>query len=195
MLARYAILMLFGAVLSGYSQSASPLSSNASEKAQFSVSEIALSYTNFHQLTKSVVYVNPVLAMLCRGATKEEVDAARVQFGPHANTGILIYMNKPAADAFGANAAVFPVGAAIVKQKTIHGYTDRDGKRVREVDQGVGGMVKRSPGYDPKHGDSEYFYFEDKAKIESGRIPSCVQCHDSAKDKDHVFGTWNTTGG
>ena len=133
--------------------------------------------------------------MLCRGASKGEVDAARVRFGPHANTGILIYMNKLAADAFATNASAFPIGAVVVKQKQIHGYTNEDGKRVYEADTGVGGMVKRSAGYDPKHGDWEYFYFEDTKKIESGRIASCVQCHSSAKDKDYVFGTWRKTGG
>jgi hypothetical protein len=71
-----------------------------------------------------------------------------------------------------------------VKQKQIQGYTTKDGKRVHEADTGVGGMVKRSAGYDPTHGDWEYFYFEDPKKIESGRIASCVQCHSSAKDKD-----------
>lgn len=133
--------------------------------------------------------------MLCRGASKEQVQAARVKFGPHANTGILIYMNKFAADAFATNANPFPVGAAIVKQKSISWYRDLNGRRVKEADTGVGGMIKRPVGYDPKHGDWEYFYFEDAKKIESGLIPSCVQCHSSAKEKDYVFGTWRKAGG
>jgi len=160
-----------------------------------SVSEVAVGFTNYQQITKSVVYVNPELAMLCRGASKEEVEAARIKFGPHANTGILIYMNKIAADAFATPESAYPVGAVIVKQKSIHGYTDKDGKQVYEADTGVGGMMKRPAGYDPKHGDWEYFYFEDAKKIESGRISTCVQCHSSAKDKDYVFGTWRKSGG
>ena len=91
--------------------------------------------------------------MLCRGASREEVEAARVEFGPHANTGILIYMNKLAADAFATNASAFPVGAVVVKQKMIHGHSDKSGRRVHEADTGVGGMMKRPAGYDPKHGD------------------------------------------
>src|SRR5437667_9992461 len=129
--------------------------------------------------------------MLCRGASKEVVDAARIKFGPHANTGIVIYMNKLAGEAFSTNASVFPVGSVVVKQKSIRGYFDNEGKRIRDSDTGVGGMVKRAAGYDPKHGDWEYFYFEDARKIESGRISSCVRCHESAKSKDYVFGTWN----
>ena len=101
---------------------------------QPSISEIAATFTNYQQITKSVVFVNPELAMLCRGASKEQVEAARIKFGPHANTGILVYMNKLAADAFATNATAFPVGAVIVKQKTILGNTDKDGKRVREAE-------------------------------------------------------------
>lgn len=159
------------------------------------ISEIATDFTNYEQITKSVVYVNPQLAMLCRGASQGEVDAARVKFGPHANTGILIYMNKLAADAFATNTNAFPVGSVIVKQKKILDYTGKDGKPVHAADTGVGGMVKRHSGYDPEHGDWEYFYFEDGAKTESGRILTCVQCHTAARDKDYVFGTWRKTGG
>ncbi|HEY9509035.1 MAG TPA: cytochrome P460 family protein [Verrucomicrobiae bacterium] len=103
-------------------------------------------------------------------------------------------MNNQAAAAFRTNAPRFPVGAVIVKQKTVNGYTGNDGKRVVQ-DNGVGGMIKRAPGFDPKHGDWEYFYFENPKKIENGRIASCVKCHDSAKNKDYVFGTWNRAGG
>jgi hypothetical protein len=100
--------ILFAAALSGWSQSAPPPSSSTATSARRpSVSEIAAGYTNFHKITESVVFVNPDLAMLCRGASKEEVDAARTRFGPHGNTGILIYMNKLAADTFGTNAAAY----------------------------------------------------------------------------------------
>lgn len=185
---RYSIILFLLATLSGFSQSGAQTNSTPS------IAEIAVAYTNFQQITKDVVLVNPMLAMLCRGASKAEVDAAGMRFGPHANTGILVFMNDPAATAFRTNAARFPVGAVVVKQKTVHGYTDKSGKRV-VGNNGVGGMVKRSPGFDPKHGDWEYFYFENPKQIQSGRITSCVQCHDSAKDKDYVFGTWNKTGG
>jgi hypothetical protein len=187
--AKTATLILLASSLWEWSQS------SPSSGAQPSVSEVARSFTNYQRITKSVVYVNPELAMLCRGASKEEVEAARLKYGPHANTGILIYMNESAAKASATNASVYPVGAAIVKQKTIHGYTDKDGKRIQEADNGVGGMIKRPAGYDPKHGDWEYFYFEDTKKTESGRITSCVQCHSSAKDKDYVFGNWRKTRG
>jgi hypothetical protein len=153
------------------------------------ISEIATTFTNYTKITKDAVYVNPELAILCRGASKEDVEAARARSGPHANTAILIYMNPPAASAFATNAGAFPVGSVIVKQKKFLGYRE-NGKWVYDVNNGAGGMVKRSPGYDSDHGDWEYFYFADPKKIESGRIVSCVQCHEAAKEKDHVFGTW-----
>ncbi len=52
--------------------------------------------------------------------------------------------------------------------------------------------MKRSAGYDPEHGDWEYFYFEDRKKIESGPIASCIQCRSSAQAHDYVFGNWRT---
>ena len=186
------LLCLCSAALWGFAQATGAAGTQGN--AELSVAEIAARYTNLQQITKSVVFVNPELAMLCNGASKEQVDAARIRFGPHANTGILIFMNDLAADAFRANARVFPVGAVVVKQKTVLGYYDKDGKRV-VGDNGVGGMVKRSAGFNPKHGDWDYFYFESPKKIESGRINSCVQCHDSAKGSDHVFGTWRKNGG
>jgi hypothetical protein len=182
-LTKSAICMLLVSVLWAGAQSSSPLSPSAGP----SVSEIAGSFTNYQLITRGVVLVNPEISMRCAGASKTEVDAARNKSGPHANTGILIYMNKLAAEAFNTNASVFPVGAVVVKQKWMLGG-DHD------ANTGVGGMIKRSAGYDPEHGDWEYFYFEDAKKIESGRISSCVQCNESAKSKDYVFGTWKKTG-
>jgi hypothetical protein len=186
--AKAAVFILAITTTSASAQSPSPPKSDVTP----SISKIAATFTNYSRITKDVVYVNLELAILCRGASKEEVDAARTKFGPHANTGILIYMNPPAANAFGTNATAFPIGSVIVKQKTIGGYRDKE-KWHPGGNTGVGGMVKRPAGYDPQHGDWEYFYFEDPKKIERGRIASCVQCHEAAKEKDHVFGTWRKT--
>jgi len=186
---RLAAALLLGTAFSGCAQFQAPMSTRTNAKP--SVTEIAAGYTNFLQITKGIVFVNPELAMLCRGASREEIDAAGVRFGPHASTGILVFMNRLAADAFAANASVYPVGAVIVKKKKVSASANDDGSRVHAAETGVGGMVKRVAGYDPKHGDWEYFFFEDTKRIESGRIASCVQCHSSAKDRDYVFGDWH----
>lgn len=188
-----AVLLILAAGFSGCAQHKAP--ADIPTRTPLSVSTIAAGFTNYLRVTKSAVYVNPELAMLCRGASQEEVDAARVQFGPHANAAIVIYMNNLAVDAFATDASSFPAGSVVVKQKYVFGHRSHEGTLVRQADAGVGGMVKRSPGYDPAHGDWEYFYFEDPKKIESGRITSCVTCHSSARQNDHVFGTWRTKGG
>lgn len=159
--------------------------------AQPSVTDIAASYKTYKKITPAPVFVNPELAMLCRGANEKDVAAARTTKGPHANTAVLIYMNDSAAKAFAGGGNSYLPGSVIVKQKTDLGYVDSQSRGpTRRAIDGVGGMVKRAPGFDPEHGDWEYFYFEDAAKIETGRIVSCVECHKGAKNTDYVFGTW-----
>ncbi len=155
------------------------------------VTDIATSYTNYHKITAQEVFVNPELAMLCMGVTTGQMAEARKKHGPHAHTAILIYMNDPAAKSFTNRTQPYPVGSVIIKHKSLLTYFDSKGNDLPQpADNGVGGMIKRAPGYDPAHGDWEYFYFEKPEKIESGRIASCVDCHTSAKEKDYVFGSW-----
>jgi hypothetical protein len=184
----WACTILLANLSQAWSQSSPP------PVAEVSVSDVAMAFTNYERITKNAVFVNPELAMLCRGVTQEDIDRARTKVGPHANARIVIYMNKPAAGAFAANTNEFPVGSVIVKQKADVTPLDKDGKlRTRFPITGVGGMIKRPAGYDKEHGDWEYFYFEDAAKIENGRISTCVQCHAAARDKDYVFGTWRNS--
>jgi hypothetical protein len=66
---------------------------------------------------------------------------------------------------------------------------------------GIGGMVKRQPGYDPEHGDWEYFYVElaselpkrrpIKGRSATGRLANCIDCHSYTAETDYVFGTWS----
>ncbi len=101
-------------------------------------------------------------------------------------------MNAQAAKAFSSGAGVYPVGSVVVKKKEPQGYWTNDGARKSvKLPDGVGGMIKRAKGYDRDHGDWEYFYFENIAHIESGKINSCVKCHDGGAGKDHVFGSWS----
>jgi len=146
------------------------------------VSAVARVYRQMEATTKKPVYVDPVLATMCKTASPEQIEAARKRSGPHTMSAVMIYMNPPAADAFWHKSAPYPVGSVVVKEKS--GAGERS-------DAGVGGMIKRAPGYDAANGDWEYFYFEDPAKIDSGRIASCVQCHAGAAATDHVFGGWS----
>lgn len=156
------------------------------------VREIAADYRNFRKMTDQAVFVNPELAMLCIGASQSQVEAARKTKGPHAHTAILIYMNESAAKTFERAHGDYETGAVIVKEKMLLGYREENSRAHpgAKAGNGVGGMVKREKGYDPEHGDWEYFYFDEPAKIESGRMGSCVTCHEGAKATDHVFGSW-----
>src|SRR4051812_24692026 len=60
--------------------------------------DVARDYKQLQLLTKEPVYVDPMLAMLCRGASQGEVEEARKHSGPHAHTAVSIYMNTPAAE-------------------------------------------------------------------------------------------------
>jgi hypothetical protein len=133
------------------------------------------------RMTDKPVDVNPSLAAMCAPATVQQHELARKQFGPHALTSIHVYMNQSAAETFRQGAVPYLVGSVIVKEKLASRYASN----------GAGGMIKRPAGYDPEHGDWEYFYVDDSGKIETGRISSCIQCHAGAAKQDYVFGHWS----
>ena len=147
--------------------------------------------TRLRLVTNTPVEVNQQLATLCIGVQQGHVNEARKRSGPHALTAIRIFMNDLAYDAFHKAAATYPVGSIIVKEKRgVESFLSTSSRSKATTPDGVGGMIKRDSGYDPEHGDWEYFYFDDASRIESGRIANCVQCHQSAAATDHVFGNW-----
>jgi len=163
-------------------------SSSSNVQKQMSASEIAQNYRSLRLMTAGPVYLNPELASLCTGVTQEQVARAQERAGPHAHTTVRIYMNDLASDSYARTADTYPAGSIIVKEKRALPY-ETASSQPRLIRDGVGGMIKRLPGYDPQHGDWEYFYFESPAQIESGKIASCVRCHDGA-GHDHIFGKW-----
>ena len=111
---------------------------------------------------------------------------------------IKIYMNQLGANAFPSSK--YPVGAVIVKEKRVACFhhpeiEDRINSYGSDQFDGVGGMIKREPGFDPDYGDWEYFYFEDASEITRGKIQSCIACHEGARENDFVFGSWKRSGG
>lgn len=114
---------------------------------------------------------------------------------PRANHAIRVYMNDLAAKAYRTSAATYPVGSVIVKEKLAAGGaagkapTDAGWQHV-----GVGGMIKRTAGYDPDGDNWEYFCAKDTSrKVESGRIANCALCHAGEATRDHVFGGWTVS--
>lgn len=158
---------------------------------QPTIAAIAAEYSSYRRMTGADVVVNPELSTLCIGVSRHHVERARKTKGPHAHSAIRVFMNDSAAQTFTRGSGVYAPGAVIAKQKTLLATRDAQ-PATRAIQNGVGGMVKRAPGFDPAHGDWEYFYFDDATKIESGRIVSCRACHEDAKKTDYVFGTWAT---
>lgn len=156
----------------------------------FDIGDIAKNYIEFKLMTPEPVFVNPELAMLCVGATKEMVDSVRIDDGPHANCAVNIFMNELAAEAF-QQATQYPVGSIIVKEKQMLGYRTQEAIQWNGAGNGVGGMIKRENGFDASHGNWEYFYVEDDDEIEFGKMNHCIECHEKAKNSDYVFGHWS----
>jgi len=162
-----------------------------------SVEWVAGHYQELNSMTTEPVFVNPELARLCIGASKSMVENAKEEHGPHAHSMVRIYMNDTAKSSFDGNGKSYPEGSVIVKVKERLPYWDKstDQRENILIENGVGGMIKRSAGFDPDHGDWEYFYFEDPSEIESGRIKNCVQCHHHARETDYVYGSWKDAPG
>ncbi|TWT78530.1 hypothetical protein Pla123a_13230 [Posidoniimonas polymericola] len=158
-----------------------------------SVEAAASGYETMNLMTAEPAVVNAELSALCVGVNDYHAAQARGRSGPHAHTAIKVYMNDSAANHFRGQQAPYPVGSIIVKEKQGMPYQDttHDPWTEAHTHGGVGGMIKRVPGYNPLHGDWEYFYREDSNGLEQGKIASCISCHDNAADRDCVFGGWD----
>ncbi len=134
-------------------------------------------YKSLELLTPSPLVVSARLAGQCMTPTAAQLAADEQQFGPHSDAFINLYVNALAKRAIEQDEGPFPTGALIVKEKLKRG----------DSLNGVGGMVKRAPGFDPANGDWEYFYAGQSGGFASGRLSNCVSCHAQAKSKDYVF--------
>ena len=153
-------------------------------RVMLTAAEAVESYREFIQMTDGPVLVDPQIAMLCAAPSDLHDEESRRAYGPHADAEVVIYMNESAARAFRGSAESYPVGAVVVKEKQpLSSPTGYSG-------EGVGGMIKRAPGYDPDHGDWEYFYRDTSTPLQHGPIASCIQCHAAAAETDYVYGDW-----
>jgi hypothetical protein len=170
----------------------------------------AAHYRELERITPEPVLADPMLLVACTTLKMAQVDSEIAKDGPHAFLHVAIYMDRTAAEAFRAHAKSYPVGATIVKEKVPNaGFAPPPGTKpvsmppIKSADPaldarmerlfaaaGTGGMIKRERGYDPAHGDWEYFYFTDAAKVEHGKLDSCGACHEKARGTDRVFGSW-----
>jgi hypothetical protein len=138
---------------------------------------------DFHTWTK----VNPTPAPissrldgLCRGPTRAE--KASLASDPHMHKSITVWVNKIGAKAM-TTGGRFPVGTVIVKEKHVQSSDRVDMSTV---------MIKRAPGYNPRCGNWEFQTLDASGKIvtSSGRIPSCMKCHEGQVALDYTFRTY-----
>ena len=124
------------------------------------------------------------------GEPKAQEALMRKHLGPHYQPAIVVRTNPEAISDFKLGRFPLPVGTVIVKEKHLVASAEKP-----PVEYGA--MIKREPGYDPDHGNWEYMYVtrEPEKHIERGRISSCIECHDIAKDQDYLFRTYLRTVG
>lgn len=127
-------------------------------------------YRDFTRLTGRPHAVDPLTAFAC---TIPSQAREKQITGPHYKAYVHLYANPAAMPAVTNRLAAFPIGSVIVKEK----LADRG--RV----SGVGGMIKRAPGYDAANGDWEYFYYGKPGEFSSGRIKSCIGVPPRRKDQ------------
>jgi hypothetical protein len=155
------------------------LVSDAALASEFSVTEQSVFslYKSLELLTPAPIPVSPDIAIRCTTPSAAALAADERRAGPHSNAYVNLYVNAIAKQAIADEAARFPVGAVIVKEKL------QNGTAVAVI----GGMVKRPQGFDPANGDWEYFYAALTGGFASGRLESCISCHSQPAARDHVF--------
>ena len=132
-------------------------------------------YREFKRLTKEPRQISPAFGAACRQPTQQAIDARNGSYGPHFAWALHTYANPAAAAAITGNAAEFPTGAVIVKEKL------KLGQRGRYYFSEVGGMIKRAKGYDPANGDWEFFFYTPGSDFNTGKLANCIDCHSGGK--------------
>lgn len=157
-----------------------------------SAKDLARNYERLRLMTDKPVPVDQEIFYLCYSPPIAQAAAkARKRAGPHAMTTLRVFMNDSAAGAFLDSAKRYPARAVIIKEK--RGLYDAGKNKFRDHPEtvlGVAGMIKRAAGYDPEHGDWEYFNSNEASEITQGKIASCIECHRRAANSDYVFGDW-----
>jgi hypothetical protein len=147
---------------------------------------LGIDFAGWPSVTEKPWPVAPVMLLMCAPPTPEMVrqrEAEKKERGPHSESAVVVRVNPTGREQFISGQPV-PVGTVVVKEK----YS-RYSPNAKPV--AVAAMTKREPGYDPEHGDWEYAYEqrwpEQEAKTVRGKLDACIDCHQGARDKDHLF--------
>lgn len=166
------------------------------DAAPLQAAHVAQHFRELTLVTEDVYGVPAVYGMLCSipPVAPDHPLPTLAEDDGVAITGVDFYVNELAARALDAGSFPLPEGAVIVKHKLgqvwVYGLM-----RPQQRGVGIGGMLKRAPGYAPEAGDWEYFYVDGQGTLTTGRQSatgtSCVGCHAQRDKSDGIFGYWN----
>jgi hypothetical protein len=147
-----------------------------------------IEFSKWPTATDSPVHVGLPFLGDCRAPSAKELwesEGGKKRHGPHFKHSIVVRVNPEAMEEFKAVNKPLPVGTTVVKEK--HSEMLAKGSPAE-----YGAMIKREPGYDPEHGDWEYFYVVQKPekKVTRGKLQTCIECHSHVKDGDYLFRTY-----
>ena len=93
----------------------------------------------------------------------------------------VVYANELASKAYSASPLQpFPVGSILIREKLATATAQNP--QVLTV------MIKREKGFNPKGGDWSFLTVDGAAtKVKSRKGGECLECHQSARDRDFVF--------
>jgi len=100
----------------------------------------------------------------------------------HGKSWVEVFVAPEIADTYRAATGPYPEGAKIVKAQ----YATEDSTEVQKITV----MAKMTDDYDSENGNWYYGVFDasgSKAMME-GKLEGCIDCHDSASEKDYAFG-------
>lgn len=102
------------------------------------------------------------------------------QLNPHRSAGLYVYTNAAAVAPMWDPFEKFPEGSLVVKSKF-------DPQQPEKVELFTG-MLKRAAGFDPEHGDWEYFTADGTLRrmTARGQLQECRACHTEFAATDHV---------
>ena len=153
------------------------LGSTTPRRVEVTAENVHSLYKSFDRLTAEPMSVSPTLSEQCvRFGPKPRTPKAEPS-NPHANALVHVYSHGVDPSVFASPERRFPVGTIVVKEKLASDLTA----------EGVGGMQKMEPGYDPEGGDWLYFYGSRSTGFTSGRLENCRSCHLGARASDFVY--------
>jgi hypothetical protein len=153
------------------------LGATAAERGTITAETVPSVYQQFERLTAQPKEVSAWISMLCRTRGPSDYERERERAGPHAFAQVHLYVHGVDGALFAQPERQFPVGTIVVKEKLTPDLTA----------EGIGGMQKMEPGYDPEGGDWRYFYWSQADGFTAGRLDNCRSCHLGAKASDFVF--------